>query len=143
MPAFSQAQNCKGTQENVDKYTGQKSYNTSYMAPVVLIKYFKDNDTVYFASLNMEAKSAAYAGKGVYIMFENGDKIILENEKVECKYNSFNKYDYSALFSLSASDLLKFTTFPVTEFRLYIHDKNIGKLMGSKMMESFQCLKSK
>lgn len=138
------AQNCKGIKEEIDKFTGEKTYNTTYLAPIVLIKNIKGVDTTYYVSINMTKSSSNYEASGAYILFQNGDKIIKEGQKVNCKYESgSDKYYYTAFFRIDIDDLSKFTTSPITDFKLYIYEDTIGKGNGNRIMEFAKCLLTK
>lgn len=139
-----QGQNCKGVEEKIDKFTGEKTFNTTYLAPIVLIKNVKDNDTTYYVAVNMEKSSSNYDASGVYILFQNGDKIIKEDQKVNCKYSStIDKYNFTAFFRIDYDDLKKFVTSPITDFKLYVYEDSIGKGNGNRIMEYAKCLLTK
>lgn len=143
MPALTFSQNCKGVEEKTDKYTGERTLNTSTWAPVILYKTIKGSDTSYFVSLQTKGLTPTAGAKGVFVIFSDGSTFIDESIGVKSTYVSGNKYDYSATFKISAESLIKFTKLEVSDFKLFIYEEKIGKLMGAKMMQAFQCLRSK
>lgn len=126
-------QTCPEITEKIDKFTGDKRYTSPYAEKITFVKNIKGLDTTYYAYFKTYAGSVNISKKGLYILFKDGSKIISEDLDVQTNYSSANNnYSYSALLRLDKSQVYKFKSVEVTDFKIYIYEDTIDGENGIK-----------
>ena len=93
---------------------------------VHLIKTINRGKVQYFMRLMTQGSSVVVDGKGVYILFTNGTKLMKEGAKVTVD-TDHNGYSYSAFLLLTSSDLKILASKNIKKFRLYIFDGELNE----------------
>ena len=137
---FAAGQNCaKQLKRDEDKFTGKITYYTPLLKPASIMKVIENGAATYYLILKAPGSTYNVGEKGVYILFENKEKMMWEDEEVDPKISSRlygSDYDYSSFIKLNEEELNKLISNRITDFKLYIYEKEMGEGDGKK----FQCL---
>lgn len=138
---YSQNDTCNFYTEDLDKFDGKITFDTYTDGGVSFVKVIsKANIITYYISLSVEGATLNYGLKGVTILLKNG-KIEKPLEKVSVDINKKTyQYVYSAFCALSKQDIQKIKSSKITDFRLYIYDKNIREEDQDRILKTFNCL---
>jgi hypothetical protein len=109
-----------------DKFNGEKTYYSSG-TKVSIVKITRKGVNNQYISINVYDNHLA-SGSGVYILFDNGQKIIRSKEKVDYDVNSGGNpsFKYSAFFTPTQNEINLFKTRKVVSVKLYIFDTDIN-----------------
>jgi hypothetical protein len=144
--AISVNSQCDKIKKEVDKYTGKITWQTPLelnpstmkVTPIQLSKVYT-KDTMYALTLTCEGDVPS-AGKGVYILFYNGSKIIREDEDVDVSVNSLNSnYRYTAIIQISREELKLLKSIVIEDFRLSVYDAGLDD-ERINIKENIRCL---
>lgn len=119
---------------STDKFTGEKTYYTPYSKNINAFRIIGSSGTRQYFSLKVYGATLNYECKGVYILFENGEKIIRPEEKIDTKYD--NGYRYSAFFVPTEKEIELFKNSKITDVKLYIYDSVINNQDATKFLEA-------
>lgn len=107
---------------NTDPFNGEKTYRGDDY-PVRFTKIKSNKSFTQYVHLTVNGETLNYGCEGVYVLFENGEKIIRSKEKVDTDYSNGN-WCYSAFFTPTANEIKLFKTQKVIAVKLYIYLKN-------------------
>jgi hypothetical protein len=109
-----------------DKFNGEKTYRSSGET-LSIYKVARKNINSQYISIYVYDNYLA-SGTGVYILFDNGQKIIRSKEEVDYDVNpgSGPSYRYSAFFTPTQNEINLFKTRKVVSVKLYIFDTDIN-----------------
>lgn len=110
----------------VDKFEGSKTISTSISDPAYVSKVIQRGVATYYLSLRTTGTTATVHKTGVTVLFSDGTKWSKPTAKIDIETKD-DEYEYSAFVTLSPADVLKFSQKTITDFRLYIHDNEIGE----------------
>ena len=106
---------------DTDPFNGQKTYK-SWTSPVSFTKVKSKASSTQYVSVSLEGSTLNYKCEGVYILFENGEKIARIKEKVDTGVSSGGWY-YTAFFIPTANEVKLLKTQKIIAAKLYIYKK--------------------
>lgn len=130
---------CKKIHYDYDKFKKDTIFRSPYLENIQFLKY--PNGIIYI-SLTCKGSTVNVNEVGVTILLENNIKIIRSKEKISVDASS-DRFDYSAFFRLSSTDIEKLKQNKITDFQLYIYDKNISKEKGLMYQTYLKCILKK
>lgn len=138
------SQSCSSVNKKVDKFTGKVTYMSPVISPshsaTPSIVFLKDDSTI-FLSLSGVGSSLRVSKKGVYILFDNGEKINREDVTIDVKPNENSGWwTYSAIFKLSNKEIELFKKYLLTDFRLYLFDESLNENLSKEVMFYANCI---
>lgn len=137
--SFAQQKTLEDYLYKTDKYTGEKYYYSNDIGDKIkLIKGTTPNKKDMNAlAVTVYGNISEYSGKGLFILFENGQKIIRPDEDVDCKYSSSNdKYQYTVYLFPTDEEIEKIKSSKITEIKLYIFEDTVSDKIASKVLEA-------
>lgn len=102
-----------------DPFNGEKTYRGG-IPPISFTKIKSKTSTEQYIHLSVNGSTLNYGCEGVYILFENGEKIERSKEKVDTDYSS-GSWSYSAFFTPTANEIKLLKTQKVIAVKLYIY----------------------
>jgi hypothetical protein len=129
--------------KDVDKFTEQISIKTPLecgfkICPLIFGKLIKKEDTTYYLHFYLKSSSASYTAKGIYVIFEDGEKWIKEDAVIETSYASSGLYSYRSQLNLSHSDIERLSKFRITDIRLWQIDYEVTAQEGKNLICSLE-----
>ena len=106
-----------------DKFSGEKTYYGGG-TKVSFMKVIGKGKSSQYVSVNVYGSTLNYGCYGVYILFENGKKIVRSNEKVDTDYSD-GKWKYKAFFTPTLNEINLLKTQKITAVKLYIYDADV------------------
>ena len=79
-----------------------------------------------YVSVNVNGSTLNYGCYGVYVLFENGKKIIRSKETVETKYNG-SGWGYRAFFTPTLNEITLLKTQRISAVKLYIYNADVNE----------------
>jgi hypothetical protein len=136
---FPEGYFCKDIEESKDKFTGEITYSspTDY---ITFSKVKSDNETNTYMSIREVVGSTLNTNEtGVIILFDNGSKLERPDAEIDVEVSNYrDRWDYSAFFNLSDSDIKLLSENIITDVRLYIYDSTIAN--GKKLADYMKCI---
>ena len=118
---------------NEDKFNGQKEYYST-TGTISIAKFVSKYRTSQYISINVQGSTLNYGCYGVYILFENGKKIVRSKEKVDTDYS--DGWSYRAFFEPTAAEISLLKTYKVVAVKLYIYDTEINSIESEEFLEA-------
>ncbi len=118
-----------------DKFNGQKQYYSPTYT-ISIAKFVDKKRYTQYISINVNGSTLNYGCYGVYILLENGKKIIRSKEKVDTDYSSGSGWTYKAFFEPTANEIKLLKTYKVKAVKLYIYDADIEDTESSDFLEA-------
>lgn len=110
---------------------------------IYLLKIIFNNQTKLFLDIKVKGNTLNIGEKGVFILLENGEKIIRQNESIDVE-SYVNRYSsgwkYSTIIELNEEEIESLKKFKITDVRLYIYDETISKETAYKIQEFLKCM---
>ena len=140
---------CKGIRRSVDKFTGEIKYVSTFNvmygfgAPdgVNFTKVIaSDGSEVTYLYAQTRGITLTVEGKESIILFEGGEKIVLEAE-VEANAMSGSEWKYTIFARLTNEQMKLIAEKPMTDVRLYIFDFSVSG--AKRYMRYMSCLLTK
>lgn len=137
--------------DNEDKFTGEKTYYSpmfydkiedingykltqSHINNVYITKIIKGKSSRQYISINVFGSTLNYGCYGVYILFDNGKKIIRPNEKIKTTYN--DGYQYGAFFKPTTNEIELLKKYRIVSLKLYIYETEIDNIESDIIKEA-------
>jgi hypothetical protein len=133
---------CADITEEKDKFENSTKYITPATNGIVIIKIAKGGTKTTYLSLTTSGSTANVGKKGVTILLEGGAKLTFADIVVEPKVNR-TSYSYNAFIPLKETDLKALESNKITDFRLYVYDREINSESANKVKEYFKCINQK
>ncbi len=122
-----------------DKFTGDKTYYSPTIT-VSIAKFVKRKSSNQYIFIDVPGSTLNYGCYGVYILFENGKKIVRPNEKVETNYSS--GWSYRAFFTPTANEINLLKSYKVVAVKLYIYDTDVDSKEADDLLEAAKVMLS-
>jgi len=107
-----------------DKFNGEKTYSTNTEV-VSFWRTIKKGISRQYVSVTVKGSTLNYGCYGVYILFNNGQKIMRKNEKVETAYS--DGFEYRAFFTPTDNEIKLLQNQEITDVKLYIYDATVDR----------------
>ncbi len=130
---------CDKTEIKVDKFSSEKQTTTPYEFEYRLSKYEKDNDVDIYLTLRTYGISLKSGKKGAIILFDDGTKLEKPNAKVSVESSEGKGWDYSIFIKLDQTDINTLKNKTITDYRLYIFDREMDKTNAFNLKEYLKC----
>ena len=111
-----------------DKFSGEKVYYGD-SGTINFSKYVSSKLTGQYISIKVGGSTLNYGCYGAWILFEDGQKIIKKDIKVETGYN--DGYEYSVFFIPTYNEVMLLKTKRVIAVKLYIYDEDVSIESGN------------
>lgn len=113
--------------ESKDPFTGEVKYSSDVLSEfnnVVFIRYKNKKIKEDYIFLRVYGHTVSVFEKGVFILLDNGTKIVRKNERVDCDVNTGaeNGYLYTSFFKLNQQEKNLLKKHKIKIIRLYIYD---------------------
>jgi hypothetical protein len=118
---------------STDKFSGEKTYYGGGKT-VSFMKVIGKGTSTQYVSVDVNGSTLNYGCYGVYILFENGKKIIRSNEKVETDYSN-DGWRYKAFFRPTLNEITLLKTQKITTVKLYIYDEDVNESESNTILE--------
>lgn len=140
----AQAQ-CEGLNKKEDKFEGIVSFRMDGLLHVSPVKYIEKGKTSFYLSLTTTGSTVNVASEGVYILFEDGTKIIRKAEEVDVEaetghYYGDGDFEYSSFVKLTPAEVVKLKLKRITDFKLFIYEQSISSEQAQKNLENIKCV---
>mgnify|MGYP001105373465 CR=1 FL=1 len=140
---------CKGITKDVDEFKNITTYSTPYIKgvlstaplPLAASKIITDTDTAYLLHFQLVAGAYDPYKKGLYVLFDNGEKWIMDETEIKCRYGSSFNY-YSAYFLLDEEKIATLNNNAITKFKLFTHERTLQKGQYSDFVKLFKCIQA-
>ena len=106
-----------------DKFSGEKTYFGGGKI-VSFMKVIGKGNSSQYVSVYVNGSTLNYGCYGVYILFENGKKIVRSNEKVDTDYSN-GEWQYKAFFTPTLNEINLLKTQKITSVKLYVYDADL------------------
>lgn len=125
-----------------DMFENEKWYSSNFVSPTVsFIRVIKNNKIVTkYVSITVSANTLNYNCHGIYVLFENGQKISRPNDKVKIEYD--NGFYCTAFFTPTASEIKLLQSIPIKAVRLYIYDSLIDATKYGDIQERIEIMRA-
>ncbi|SHE42611.1 hypothetical protein [Pedobacter caeni] len=142
---YNERELCSRIERYVDDFTGKITINSpmfsgTRMNKMGIDKVVKKGKVAHYLSLNTNAGTLNVRKRGAYIIFTDGTKWSRPTEEIDVDADK-DGYRYSAFITLTASDLLTFSTKEIKKFRLFIYDENVNPAVGVKFRTYVKCVR--
>jgi hypothetical protein len=125
---------------DTDSFTGEKTYRGGDGC-IRFNRYVNKTSSTQYLYISVNGRTLNYGCEGVYILFENGEKIIRSKEKVDTDYSSSSGWDYTAFFTPTANEIKLLQTQKVTGVKLYIYaNENFSETTQNTILEDAKIL---
>jgi hypothetical protein len=122
-----------------DKFKGSTRFYSDTYSGIDFVKYIsKEKVTTHYIALEVIGSTLNVGEKGVIILLNDG-KINKPLEKIDVDYKD-EGYRYSVLIPLTKQDIEKLKKSRITDFQLYIYEKNVLEGDQLKLLKTFNCL---
>lgn len=133
------------TQKTIDKFTNNICISSYIDRNLFIMKSIIDKDTSYYLALNSYSSELFVGKKGVIVLFADGDKLQLLDEKIKVEVNKYKKregedYKYHCFVTISKEDIKIFIKKTISDYRLYILDSNILPSDGEEFRRLVKCV---
>ena len=108
---------------STDKFSGEKTYYGGGTI-VSFMKVMGKGKSSQYVSVNVNGSTLNYGCYGVYILFENGKKIVRSKEKVDTDYSD-GEWKYKAFFTPTLNEINLLKTQKITTVKLYVYDADV------------------
>jgi hypothetical protein len=125
-----------------DKFEDKISYFSPQTSGVTVIKVVSKNISKYYLSIEEYGETANVDGKGLYLLFDDGSKIIRENVDIDVNVGRNGGFLYSAIIELSSDELNLLKSNKLTDNRLYIYDGKVDNESANLIQEYIKCILS-
>lgn len=113
--------------------------NNKAVSPIML--FYTSDKKRYVISATLFGERSSFAPKGLYIVFQNGEKLQYpEMEIVEDRLTYSISYFTST--DVDEDEIKTLTSSPITDIRMGTVDTVVDPWLGEKMLENFKCLYS-
>lgn len=114
---------CK-TITDIDKFTGKISIKTPLecgfeMCNFILGKVVDKTDTTYYLFISLKSTYRDYGARGAYLLFEDEERLVKEEQKIDVSFISGNTYRYSTFLMLSKDQAERLAKHKIKAARLY------------------------
>ena len=106
-----------------DKFSSEKTYYGGGTI-VSFMKVIGKGKSSQYVSVNVNGSTLNYGCYGVYILFENGKKIVRSKEKVDTDYSD-GEWKYKAFFTPTLNEINLLKTQKITTVKLYVYDADV------------------
>lgn len=139
------AQDCKDIDKKTDKFTGRISFRSPLK---YYLRYSKiidtDSSISYYLFLTNSGYTLTGSGKGVILLLEDSTKLEFPDASIDylsmVMVGSSVYYTYTAMLSLSQTNLEKLSKSCIVDYRLYIFDAKVRKKHKEKFRNYLNCL---
>lgn len=122
-----------------DKFSNKVTYRSNSVKNISFVKLVENKTTNVYMSISIIGSTVNVGEKGVYLLFDDGTKII--KKEVEINVESTSKgFEYSAFFKINKNDLSILKTKFLTDFKLFIYDDVLKSGDASDLREYAKCL---
>lgn len=147
IPFVLKAQDCSKITYEKDKFTGIISYSSPLMEDVYLSKSISENgDTLYMLRLKAYSNSISF-GEGAVILFDTGQKIVRDNNKIDIKLNSgyvkMHMYYITTYISIEKHELELLSNRRITDYRVWIYDQEVKSNKADVYRRYASCILNK
>lgn len=139
---------CKDTKQEIDKFTGEITYESVESEGIKFIKYKNGNSSQLYMSIKFIGQSTTETGNGaILILLENGKILEFQNAPIrviiDYYYNAMFKeywpdHKWLAFISLTDADIKLLKKHKITDIRLSISDRTID--YGESIIEYLKCI---
>jgi hypothetical protein len=142
------SQDCKDIEYKKDDFTGNETFTSPFVLknkifPVSLVKFIKNNDTLFFLNLRAYGSTVNLNKKSIIILFTDGSKLEL-TETIDCKVSkdveTDKNYTYSTTILISDEQLLILRKKLISKYRLYIYDLELTEKQSSYFNAYINCM---
>lgn len=116
-----------------DKFSGEKTYYGGGTI-VSFMKVIEKGKSSQYVSVNVNGSTLNYGCYGVYILFENGKKIVRSKEKVDTDYND-GGWKYKAFFTPTSNEINLLKTQKINTVKLYIYNENLNEIESNTILK--------
>jgi hypothetical protein len=143
--SLAYSQNCEKITKKVDDFEDKISFRFSGLRNVSLSTYIEKGEVTSYLSLHTTGSTLSIGEKGVYILLDDGQKIIKANENIDSEfepehYYGSDNYEYSAFISLTKDELDLLTKHSIKKFKLYIYEQSVSQVNQDEQKELTKCL---
>lgn len=131
---------CEEITNEKDKFTGEITYRTPHgNLGLYIVKYVKSGVVDYYLSVYVGGSTLNTNEKGVYILFDNGKKIIRNNEHIDVSYGD-EGWMYNGFIKLTKENITLLKNNLITDVKLFIYDKEIDNKSANNIRQYMKCL---
>lgn len=128
---------CSQITKEIDKFENKTTYRTDLMEDISFTKVEDGNNTRIYMSLETRGSTLNVGVSGVKILLDNGD-VLNFNTDIDVKSGKGSGWVYRAFIPLDNETIDILTQHSITDFRLYIYDRNVKN--GEKFKQLLICL---
>lgn len=112
---------------NVDKFTGEKTYYSDLLAPVGFSKHVNKNTNYQYVYVKAYGYALSYDNAGVYILFDDGQKIVRSKEKVRVgvNYGGGPDWEYTSSFVPTQNEINLLKTRKIVTVKVDIYSLDV------------------
>lgn len=132
---------CKYLEVEKDKFSSKVTTRTPTNYEYAIIKVVENNEITIYLKLQSYGSTLNINEKGLKILFSDGTIITKPDEKIDYKSESGTKgWTYSCFFSLNIDDLDKLSKKTITDYSLYIYEREIKDSNAIELREYLKCM---
>ena len=138
-------QDCIKIKKKVDEYEDITTFDYTGLRSISLTATVRNGLLTYYLSLNTTGSTLLIGEKGVFIILDDGQKIIKTSEEIDCEfepehYYGSGDYEYSAFIRLNSQELDLLKNHSVKKFKLYIFEQELNQANQDEQKELIKCL---
>jgi len=133
---------CNEIKIKKDKFEDIETHITPFnIDGISFLKSISNNKKDYFINIRVNGSTLNVGEKGVYILLENGKKILKPNEKIDVDVNKNSTgWEYSAFINLNNEEITLLKSSRITDVKLFIYEKEISLKNGLLTQEYLKCI---
>ena len=104
------------------------------------MKVIDRGETTIYLIVRVSGSTLNVGKEGLYILFEDGTKLIKPDAKIDVEVSSGSGYVYSAFVPLSQSEIKLLINKDITDKRTYLYDGTVDNESAKEIREYLKCL---
>ncbi|MUH38259.1 hypothetical protein D9O36_20615 [Zobellia amurskyensis] len=132
---------CQKLKSEKDKYSSKTTISTPYQFEYSISKIQEDGKAIIYLILQSYGTTLNAGKKGLKILLS--DDTVITKPEVEIKYKSASGtkgWTYSCIFPLHEEDITSLTSKTITDYSLYIYDREMKKSNALELREYLKCM---
>lgn len=126
-------------QRKEDKFEDKMMIHTFYNPYIECLKFIENENDTYYLRLYSRGSISVVDGKGIYILFEDGSKLIFKNEDIDVDVDE-NGFLYSGFVRLDLDQVKKISEIKIMDFKLYIFERHVPSDVSKRLIDEVKCL---
>src|SRR5690606_24664008 len=131
---------CSKIEYQKDKFEDKEIFYTPYASGIRFMKVIDRGETTIYLIVRVSGSTLNVGKEGLYILFEDGTKLIKPDAKIDVEVSSGSGYVYSAFVPLSQSEIKLLINKDITDKRTYIYDGTVDNESAKEIREYLKCL---